>query len=82
MSFFSSFASNIKLTQPDALQFCVKYYGAWSNYNSALNYLCKDQKYRIRATEIAKSEGLISVNRKRKGKSKVSIITLRHTCFV
>ncbi|GFR71887.1 DnaJ homolog subfamily C member 25 homolog [Elysia marginata] len=51
----------------------VQYYGAWSNYNSALDYLCKDQKYRIRATEIAKSEGLISANRKRKGKSKEEV---------
>ncbi|XP_052230800.1 dnaJ homolog subfamily C member 25 homolog [Dreissena polymorpha] len=43
----------------------VQYYGAWANYQSAISYLCKDQKYRIQATNIAKERGLFPVANKR-----------------
>lgn len=42
----------------------LQYYGAWSNYHSAINYLCKDQKYRIQAGNIAKERGLLPVAKK------------------
>uniref|UniRef100_A0A0B6YQ10 J domain-containing protein n=1 Tax=Arion vulgaris TaxID=1028688 RepID=A0A0B6YQ10_9EUPU len=44
----------------------VQYYGAWNNYQTALSYLCKDQKYRIKAIDIAKSEGLLNTKKKSK----------------
>ncbi|CAG5121775.1 unnamed protein product [Candidula unifasciata] len=44
----------------------VQYYGAWNNYQTALSYLCKDQKYRSKAKDIALAEGLL--NNKKKGK--------------
>ncbi|KAH9519328.1 DnaJ sub C member 25, partial [Bulinus truncatus] len=50
----------------------VQYFSAWNNYNTALNYLCKDQKYRIRALDIAKTEGLLE-NKKKSKKSKEEI---------
>ncbi|KAL4225101.1 DnaJ subfamily C member 25 [Mactra antiquata] len=42
----------------------VQYYGAWSNYRAAINYLCKEQKYRYKAQTIAKEEGLLPVAKK------------------
>ncbi|XP_059166531.1 dnaJ homolog subfamily C member 25 homolog [Physella acuta] len=51
----------------------IQYYGAWNNYTTALNYLCKDQKYRIRAVEIAKSEGLLNNSKKKNKRSKEEI---------
>lgn len=54
-----------------------QYFGAMSNYNSALSYLCKDQKYRMRAMDIAKSEGLYNNDsKKKKKKSKVSLLSV------
>ena len=43
--------------------FCCKfqYYGAWSNYQQAISYFCKEQKYRMQAINIAKDEGLLPV---------------------
>ena len=49
--------------------FFSQYLGGLSNYNSALNYLCKDQKYRMRAMDIARNDGLLTKTKKnRKGK--------------
>lgn len=52
-------------------EYCVnllQYWGAWNNYNTAINYLCKEPKYRIQAVGIAKAEGLIGQKRDRKDK--------------
>ncbi|WAR02776.1 DJC25-like protein [Mya arenaria] len=46
----------------------VQYYGAWSNYQSAIGYLCKEQKYRLQATNIAKERGLFPVAKKKDGR--------------
>ncbi|XP_011437249.1 dnaJ homolog subfamily C member 25 homolog isoform X2 [Crassostrea angulata] len=46
----------------------IQYWGAWNNYNAAINYLCKEPKYRIQAVGIAKAEGLIGQKRDRKDK--------------
>lgn len=43
---------------------CLQYYGAWSNYRAAISYLCKDQKYRIQAGNIAKERGLLPLSKK------------------
>ncbi|XP_012937761.1 dnaJ homolog subfamily C member 25 homolog [Aplysia californica] len=48
----------------------IQYLGGLSNYNSALNYLCKDQKYRMRAMDIARTEGLLNNNKKKNRKGK------------
>lgn len=48
--------------------FVFQYWGAWNNYNAAINYLCKEPKYRIQAVGIAKAEGLIGQKRDRKDK--------------
>lgn len=55
-----------------------QYYGSMSKYNEAIDYFLNVPKYRLRATEIAKAEGLLSdsreFNRKKyKGKSKEEI---------
>ncbi|XP_060595988.1 dnaJ homolog subfamily C member 25-like [Ruditapes philippinarum] len=42
----------------------VQYYGAWSNYKEAINYLCKEQKYRYKAQVTAKEKGLLPVSKK------------------
>ena len=52
----------------------VQYYSAKSNYEDAIKYLVTVPKYRIQATEIAKSEGLLKRDKKAdKGKSKEQI---------
>ncbi|BFZ04891.1 hypothetical protein BsWGS_07930 [Bradybaena similaris] len=51
----------------------VQYYGAWNNYQTALSYLCKDQKYRSKAKDIAMSEGLLNANKKKGKRSKEEI---------
>lgn len=43
----------------------LQYWSAWNNYNSAINYLVTVPKYRIRATEIAKSQGLLDTKKKK-----------------
>ncbi|KAI8783954.1 dnaJ homolog subfamily C member 25 homolog [Biomphalaria glabrata] len=48
----------------------VQYFSHWNNYTTAINYLCKDQKYRIRAMDIARSEGLLNNKKKNKTKTK------------
>ncbi|ESO86178.1 hypothetical protein LOTGIDRAFT_129609 [Lottia gigantea] len=46
-----------------------QYFGAWSNYNAAIDYLCKDPKYRSRAIDTAMKENKLS-NPSMKGKSR------------
>lgn len=43
----------------------VQYYGAWNNYQTAINYLCKEAKYRLSATERAKQQGLLPVSKRK-----------------
>ncbi|KAK6181709.1 hypothetical protein SNE40_009511 [Patella caerulea] len=47
----------------------IQYFGAWNNYNSAIDYLCKDPKYRARAIDTAVKEKLLN-NASNKGKSR------------
>merc|ERR1712066_996054 len=48
-----------------------QYYFGWTNYNEAIKCLSQVPKYRIQATEIAKSEGLLKKDKKAdRGKSK------------
>merc|ERR550532_2616843 len=48
-----------------------QYYFGWSNYNEAIKCLSQVPKYRIQATEIAKTEGLWKKDKKAdRGKSK------------
>ena len=52
----------------------VQYYSAWSNYEDAIKYLASVPKYRMQATQIAKDEGMLKVDKKaNKGKSKDQI---------
>ncbi|XP_064635088.1 dnaJ homolog subfamily C member 25 homolog [Lineus longissimus] len=50
----------------------IQYYGAWNNYHSAISYLMTVPKYRMRAMEIAKEEGLLGNNKKKVGGKKIS----------
>merc|ERR1719422_813861 len=51
-----------------------QYYFGWNNYNEAIKCLSQIPKYRIQATEIAKSEGLLKRDKKAdRGKSKETI---------
>lgn len=51
----------------------IQYLNAWNNYNTAILHLSKEPKYRIRATEIAKSEGLLNTNRRKDRRKKEEI---------
>jgi len=52
----------------------VQYYSAWSNYEEAIKYLVTVPKYRIKATEIAKEDGLLKRDKKsERGKSKEEV---------
>ncbi|KAK7099094.1 hypothetical protein V1264_003284 [Littorina saxatilis] len=44
----------------------IQYLGALNNYNTAISYLCREPKYRTRAMDIAKNEGLINNSKKKK----------------
>lgn len=46
----------------------VQYYSAWQRYDSAITYFSTVPKYRNRAQDIAKQEGLLPDNSKRGGK--------------
>ncbi|KAJ8932275.1 hypothetical protein NQ314_014767 [Rhamnusium bicolor] len=50
----------------------VQYYSGWQRYDSAIKYFATVPKYRNRALDIAKQDGLLSDNKKSKGKNKVS----------
>ncbi|GAB1598414.1 dnaJ homolog subfamily C member 25-like [Argonauta hians] len=51
----------------------IQYLNAWNNYNTAILQLSKEPKYRIQATEIAKTEGLLNTNRKKDRRKKEEI---------
>ena len=42
----------------------VQYYSAWTNYEEAIKYLSNVPKYRMQATQIAKDEGMLKVDKK------------------
>ncbi|KAK3101875.1 hypothetical protein FSP39_006974 [Pinctada imbricata] len=51
----------------------IQYWGAWNNYNTALQYLSKEPKYRIQAMDIARKEGLLNTGKKKDRRSKEEI---------
>ncbi|KAL5006640.1 hypothetical protein ScPMuIL_015446 [Solemya velum] len=51
----------------------IQYFSAWNNYNTAITYFSRDHKYRHRALEIARNEGLLSTGKKRDRRSKEEI---------
>lgn len=53
-----------------------QYWGAWNNYNSAIQYLSKEPKYRLRAKDIATKEGLLGGTKKKDKRPKVHISQL------
>ena len=51
-----------------------QYYFGWNNYNEAIKCLSQIPKYRIQATEIAKSEGMLKKDKKAdRGKSRETL---------
>ncbi|XP_072045758.1 dnaJ homolog subfamily C member 25-like [Amphiura filiformis] len=48
----------------------IQYFSWWSRYNSAIKYLASMPKYRIKAIDLAKKEGLLQENKKKRGKTK------------
>ena len=53
----------------------VQYYSSWTNYEDAIKYIMTVPKYRIKATEIAKEDGLLNRGDKKanRGKTKEQI---------
>jgi len=52
----------------------VQYYSSWTNYEDAIKYIMTVPKYRIKATEIAKEDGLLKGDKKaNRGKTKERI---------
>lgn len=51
----------------------VQYYGAWHRYRAAIDHLITVPKYRLRAMEIAKKEGLFNSNKKKDRRRKEEI---------
>ena len=52
----------------------VQYYSSWTNYEDAIKYIMTVPKYRIKATEIAKEDGLLKADKKaNRGKTKEQI---------
>lgn len=52
----------------------IQYYSSWTNYEEAMKYLVGMPKYRIKAMEIAKEDGLLKRDKKSdRGKSKEQI---------
>ena len=52
--------------------FCLQYWSAWNNYNTALSYLITVPKYRLKAIEIAKQEGVYD-EKKKKDRTKTKV---------
>lgn len=50
----------------------VQYYSGWQRYDTAIKYFATVPKYRNRALDLAKQDGLLSGDKKVKGKSKMS----------
>jgi len=55
----------------------LQYLSAWNNYKFAIDCIAKDPRYRMKAQEIAKSEGLLD-NKKKKNKTKTKVCNV---CF-
>jgi len=53
-----------------------QYLSAWNNYKFAIDHIVLDPKYRMKAKEIAKTEGLLD-NKKKKDKTKTKV----YICF-
>ena len=54
----------------------VQYYSSWTNYEDAIKYIMTVPKYRLKATEIAKEDGLLKAATDKKanrGKTKEQI---------
>lgn len=52
----------------------VQYYSSWTNYEDAIKYIMTVPKYRLKATEIAKEDGLLKNDKKaNRGKTKEQI---------
>jgi len=52
----------------------LQYLSAWNNYKFAIDHIVLMPKYRMKAQEIAKSEGLLD-NKKRKDRTKTRVDT-------
>lgn len=50
----------------------VQYYSSWQKYDTAIKYFTTVPKYRNRALDIAKQDGLLTDNKRSKGKNKTS----------
>ena len=62
------------MIQSNYNSFCLQYWSAWNNYNTALSYLITVPKYRMKAIEIAKQEGVYDVKKKKdRTKTKVEL---------
>ncbi|PIK48167.1 hypothetical protein BSL78_14959 [Apostichopus japonicus] len=48
----------------------IQYFSWWSRYHSAIDYLLVTPKYRLKAMDIAKKEGLLNNNAKKRGRRK------------
>jgi len=60
----------------------LQYLSAWNNYKFAIDHIVLVPKYRMKAQEIAKSEGLLDSKKKKdKFKSKVYVVAV-FICFI
>lgn len=50
----------------------IQYYSGWQRYDEAIKYFMTVPKYRNRAMDIAKQDGLLTDDKKNRGKSKMS----------
>ncbi|KAJ8921756.1 hypothetical protein NQ315_010667 [Exocentrus adspersus] len=48
----------------------IQYYSGWQRYDTAIKYFATVPKYRNKALDIAKQDGLLSVDKKARGKDK------------
>lgn len=51
----------------------IQYFSSWQRYETAIKYLLTVPKYRNRAVDVAKEQGLFDALKKQKGKSKTEI---------
>jgi len=54
-----------------------QYLSAWNNYKFAIDCIAQQPKYRMKAQEIAKAEGLLD-NKKKKDRTKTKVCNV---CF-
>jgi len=57
------------------IMYALQYLSAWNNYKYAIDHIALVPKYRMKAQEIAKSEGLLD-NKKKRDKLKTKV----HCC--